>query len=87
MQVLEPTRSVASATDCRARRKSHSLALEKRDGAPDIGLSVFEAGSQLGVSRRLVYQLIASGRLRSVQIGRRRIIPMSAIRELLAVSD
>lgn len=71
----------------RARRSSYSLTDEEHNDAPNIGLSVVEAAHWLGVSRRLTYQLIAKGRLRSVQLGRRRIVPLTAIRELLATSD
>lgn len=43
-------------------------------------LSVAEAAKQLGVGTTKVKQLIAAGRLSSVSIGRRRLVPMASIR-------
>ncbi len=42
-----------------------------------------DASSLLGVGRAGVYGLIRSGRLRSIRIGRKIIIPASAISEFL----
>lgn len=44
--------------------------------------SVPEAASLMGIGRSTVYQLVQSGKLRSVQFGRRRLIPLSALEEL-----
>jgi excisionase family DNA binding protein len=38
-----------------------------------------EAGKALGVGRTKMFELIASGELTSVQVGRRRLIPATAI--------
>jgi excisionase family DNA binding protein len=46
--------------------------------------SVSDAAIRLGLSRTTLYELIASGRLRSVKIGKRRLIPRDAQHELLA---
>lgn len=46
-------------------------------------LSVLEAACELGISRSLVYELLAAGSLRSVKIGRRRLIPREAIEECI----
>jgi excisionase family DNA binding protein len=43
-----------------------------------------EAAELLGVCRDTVYVLIRAGRLRSVKAGRARLIPLSAIEELLS---
>jgi len=37
------------------------------------------AMDRLGVGRSTVYELLASGQLRSVKVGRRRLVPESAI--------
>lgn len=42
-----------------------------------------EAALMVGLSRSRIYQLIGSGELRSIKVGRRRLVPMSAISELL----
>lgn len=49
--------------------------------APDRLLDVDEAAAALGVGRSSTYQEISAGRLRSVKVGRRRLVPASAIAE------
>ncbi|MGI5224045.1 helix-turn-helix domain-containing protein [Actinoallomurus sp. CA-142502] len=46
-------------------------------------LTVDEAAERLRVSRWTLYNLIRSNQLRTVKIGRRRLIPVSAITECL----
>lgn len=46
---------------------------------PDRLLSVDEAAAALGLGRSLLYHELASGGLRSVKVGRRRLVPSSAI--------
>jgi excisionase family DNA binding protein len=48
-----------------------------------LGYSVEDAAPILGVGRTTIFELIASGRLESVKIGRRRIIPADALQRLL----
>ena len=48
-------------------------------GAPDRLLSVDEAAELLGVGRTSLYGEVQAGRLRSVKVGRRRLVPSSAI--------
>jgi excisionase family DNA binding protein len=43
--------------------------------------SVEEAARAIGVSRAYAYELIASGQLPSVQLGRRRLVPTRALSE------
>lgn len=43
--------------------------------------SVDEAADALRLSRSALYELIRSGRLRSVKSGRRRLVPVSALTE------
>ena len=45
---------------------------------------VDEAATALRLSRSLIYELIRSGRLRSVKQGRRRLVPVSALEEYVA---
>ncbi|MBV9600727.1 MAG: excisionase family DNA-binding protein [Chloroflexi bacterium] len=47
-------------------------------------LNLRAAAGRLGISQRGVERLIASGRLPSMQVGRRRVIPLQAINHLLA---
>lgn len=46
-------------------------------------LTVTEAAGRLGVGRTTVFGLIRSGELRSVSIGRRRLVPADAINEFV----
>lgn len=51
---------------------------------PDrLAHSPAEAAAQLGVSRQFIYTLIRQGRLRTVTLGTRRLIPHSVLLELL----
>lgn len=45
---------------------------------------VEEAAEALRLSRRTVYELIRSGRLRTVKVGSRRLVPVAAVREYVA---
>ena len=46
-------------------------------------LRVDEAGRRLNLGRTVMYELIRSGRLRSVKVGKRRLIPTSALVEFV----
>lgn len=50
-------------------------------------LSVAEAARQLGVGTTKAKELIATGRLASTTIGRRRLVPRAAVRELASRLD
>jgi excisionase family DNA binding protein len=51
-----------------------------------MALSVDEARSRLGLSRGLMYEAVRSGRIPSFRVGRRILIPVSALlRKLEAV--
>lgn len=63
----------------------HARAIEP--AAPNTaerGLSVAEAAKRIGIGRSQTYELVASGELESFTIGRRRIVPESAIRTFFA---
>lgn len=49
-----------------------------------LALSVEEAGTLLGISRDLAYDLVARGELPSVRLGRRLVVPRLALEETLA---
>jgi len=59
---------------------------EARDGDNRL-LTVREAAETLGVSRRTVYKLVWGQKLRCVRIGRRVLIPVSAIVALVGFGD
>ena len=43
-----------------------------------------EVAARLGISRALVYRLIAAGRLRAVKLGARTVIPAAELERLLS---
>ena len=49
-----------------------------------LAYSVDEACQALGIGRALVYELIMSGRIHSIKVGSRRLIPASALSDFLA---
>ena len=51
---------------------------------PRLLLRVDEAGHRLNLGRTVMYELIRSGRLRSVKVGKLRLIPPSAVVEFVA---
>lgn len=51
---------------------------------PAVLYRVDEAADALRLSRSALYELIRSGRLRSVKSGRRRLVPVAALAEYVA---
>jgi excisionase family DNA binding protein len=49
--------------------------------------TVGEAAEALRLSRSVIYELIRSGRLRTVKQGRRRLVPVHALDEYVASLD
>ena len=48
---------------------------------------VDEAAEALRLSRSVIYELIRSGRLRTVKVGRRRLVPVGALAEYVALLE
>lgn len=57
---------------------------EMKREIPPILYRVEEAAEALRMSRSVVYELIRSGRLRTVKEGRRRLVPVTALTEYVA---
>jgi excisionase family DNA binding protein len=53
------------------------------DGVPKLLLTPEEAAQALGIGRSHVYELLRTGRLKSVQIGTCRRIPLAALDEFV----
>lgn len=49
-----------------------------------LTLRPLEAGRALGIGRRATYELLRSGELPSIRLGKRRYVPVAVIQELLA---
>lgn len=60
------------------------LATDRRpsERKPDRLLSIEQAARVLGIGRTALYSEIGAGRVRSVKVGRRRLIPSSVISEV-----
>jgi excisionase family DNA binding protein len=58
--------------------------MSPHSSVPKLAYTPHEAAEALGISRNLLHQLIGSGQLRSIKAGSRRLIPASAIAELLS---
>ena len=54
---------------------------ESRPAVPAVLYDVDEAAEALRLSRSVLYELIRSGRLRTVKQGRQRLVPVSALSE------
>jgi excisionase family DNA binding protein len=67
-----------------ALREDVAAELQSRRDAPDRLLSVDEAGAMLGLGRSRLYLEISTGRLKSVAVGRRRLVPAQAIADYIA---
>jgi len=52
-----------------------------------LAVTVPEAARLLGVSPALAYELIARGDLKAVRLGRRLVVPVASLRELLGTSE
>lgn len=73
---------LAEAIRCEIRAE-----LAGESGQPEQLLSIPLAAKRLGVGRTAVYSEIQAGRLRSIRVGRRRLVPSSAIAERVQVGS
>jgi excisionase family DNA binding protein len=53
-------------------------------GQPDRLLSINDACAQLSIKRSALYGELGAGRLRSVKVGRRRLVPSGAVAAYIA---
>jgi excisionase family DNA binding protein len=52
---------------------------------PPVLYRVEEAAEAMRLSRSVIYELIRSGQLRTVKVGRRRLVPVTALAECVAL--
>jgi excisionase family DNA binding protein len=71
--------SLAVAELIEALRESVRMEAAAVPRAPDRLLDIDEAAAALGIGRSALYGEIAAGRLRSVKVGRRRLVPAASI--------
>lgn len=48
-----------------------------------LALTIEEAARSLSISRTTIYEMISAGTIYTVKIGRRRVVPVEAVRKLL----
>lgn len=72
----------SSTPETGARQGSNGSAV-----APPVVLTVPEAARALKISRWSIYQLIRTRRLATVKIGRRRLVPATALQDLIGRLD
>ena len=51
---------------------------------PPVAISVEDAAMLLGIGRTVTYRLVLSGELRSVKIGRRRLVVRTSVEEYVS---
>lgn len=58
-----------------------------KDYAEKKTLTVEEAGQMLGLSRTAAYQAVWKGEIPSLRIGRRLLVPIAKLNEMLGIKD
>jgi excisionase family DNA binding protein len=53
---------------------------------PDRLLSIPDAADALGIGRSRLYVEISAGRIRTVKVGRRRLVPSTAVRDYIGTA-
>jgi excisionase family DNA binding protein len=71
--------AAAVALEAAATALRRAAEADEPTSGPDRLLSVDEAARALGVGRSSVYAELGAGRLRSVKVGRRRLVPSGAV--------
>lgn len=61
-----------------------TMAIPTAPSAEPLLVSIREAAELLGISQRMTIKLVDAGELRSLKIGRRRLVPMAAVRDYIA---
>jgi excisionase family DNA binding protein len=81
--------AIRAATDALAAAILAAVRAEavSNEAGPEQLLSIDRAAVLAGVGRTSIYAAIGAGRLRSVKVGRRRLVPASAIAELATVEQ
>ena len=76
-----PATSLPSAAKLAKREKKSN---QSEPAAPPLLISVLDARKRLNIGNSLIWRLIADGRLRTVRLGRRTLVPVAALHELIA---
>lgn len=61
--------------------------LSNSNALTPVSVSILDAARMTGLSRSRIYELMAQGKIRSIYVGRRRLIPVSSLRELIGEAN
>jgi excisionase family DNA binding protein len=56
---------------------------QRQPAGPDVLLSVADAAARMSISRTKLYELLSAQRIRSIKVGRRRLVPAEALAEYI----
>ena len=74
MDIETATRELVAAL------RAEIAATSVREPEPDRLLAIPAAADALGIGRSMLYEEIARGRIRTVKVGRRRLVPSGAVK-------
>ena len=63
--------------------KTITATVEREKPTQVVAMGVEEAAAACGLGRSMLYILMKAGRIRSIQLGRRRLIPLSALHDFI----
>ena len=75
--------NLARHRDVARRRATHDETIDAGGSAERLALSVGEAAALLGISRASAYEHVRTGDLPCIRLGRRILIPLQLLQELL----
>ena len=85
-----PARSVTATRHREDRTPTHQEGVPVMTAAPQLDVQLYkvpDAMRMLNLSRTVIFELLRTGRLRSVKQGRTRLIPASAIQDYIALLE
>jgi excisionase family DNA binding protein len=67
--------------------KEHTMSSNTTTAPAPLTVSVEETGRLLGISRGAAYRAAACGQIPTIRVGRRLLVPIARLRQLLGVTD
>jgi excisionase family DNA binding protein len=81
---LAPLRPATRSEENEVRVIDETSSVGSKGAVTPLAVSPRKAAAYLDVGHDAIYQLIGQGRLRSVKLGRRRLIPLAELERFLA---
>ena len=75
---------MAITAQVRQERSSRDAPLPRPEPQSKLLLTVVEAAQQLGIGRTLMYELLCSGQVESIHVGRLHRVPAEALTDFIA---